>query len=227
VAEAVIPTVIRKLTNPKFSTKISIAQPLSEAEINILKPRSRKQHKIYSKIIEASSDRNEILKYCSPSARNALVDKGIVEEIFEPITRIDYQAKFGHDDSRQYDIRLTEEQIDAIENIYSSLDGNKVKTHLLHGITGSGKTEVYTKSIDHALELGGDVIMLVPELALTPQTVGIIRSGLEIYEKSSQNTNVLICHSGLSEGECRDAWLALSNGDAKIVIAARLAIFAP
>ncbi|MDR3274262.1 MAG: primosomal protein N' [Puniceicoccales bacterium] len=227
VAEAVIPTAIRKLTNPKFSTKISIARPLSEAEINILKVRSPKQYEIYSKIIEASSNRSEILKHCSPSALKALIDKDIVGEIFEPISRIDYQDKFGHDDPKKYNIKLTKEQTDAVESICSSLDGSKFKTHLLHGITGSGKTEVYIKAIDHALELGGDVIMLIPELALTPQTVGRIRNGIEISEKSSKNAKVLVWHSGLSEGERRDAWLALSNGDAKIVIGARSAIFAP
>jgi primosomal protein N' len=70
-----------------------------------------------------------------------------------PISRIDYQEKFGHDDSQKHEIWLAEEQIDAVESICSSLDGNKFKTHILHGITGSGKTEVHIKSIDLALWL--------------------------------------------------------------------------
>ncbi|MDR1256099.1 MAG: primosomal protein N' [Puniceicoccales bacterium] len=225
VAEAVVPAAIRKLTNPKFNTKISLAQPLSEGEANALKGRSPKQYEIYGKIIGGDAHRNEILKNCSPSALKALIDKGIAKEIFEPMSRIDYRDKFGQDDLEKRNIRLSEEQGAAVCSICSSLDGGKFQVHLLHGITGSGKTEVYIKAIDHALESGGDVIMLVPELALTPQTVGRIRSGLA--PSGGTDTKVLVWHSGLSEGERRDAWLALSGGDAKIVIGARSAIFAP
>jgi primosomal protein N' (replication factor Y) len=229
VAEAVIPTAIRKLTNPKISTKISLAQVLSESEISTLKSRSPKQWEIYELLIGTSLNRSAILKHCSPSALKALIDKSIVKENFEPISRIDYRDKFGYDDPKKQNIELTEEQTNAVKSICSSLDSGKFKTHLLHGVTGSGKTEVYIKAIDHALALGGDVIMLVPELALTPQTVGRIRSGLApmVSADTSFDPKVLVWHSGLSEGERRDAWFALSNGDARIVIGARSAIFAP
>jgi hypothetical protein len=79
VPEAVIPTAIRKLANPKFSAKISITRGLCEAEISSLKARSPKQYEIYSKIIKASSNRNEILKHCSSSAMRALVDNRIMK----------------------------------------------------------------------------------------------------------------------------------------------------
>jgi primosomal protein N' (replication factor Y) len=145
-----------------------------------------------------------------------------VHETFEPIERIDYRDRFGYGDTHGCAMTPTAEQMLAIEDICASISDAKFKTHLLHGITGSGKTEVYIKAIDRALELGGDVIMLVPELTLTPQTVGRIRSGLAV-----DGSKVLVWHSGLSEGERRDAWMALSNGDAKVVIGARSAVFAP
>ncbi|MDR2435979.1 MAG: primosomal protein N' [Puniceicoccales bacterium] len=220
VAEAVIPAAIRKLTNPKLSAKIFIVRPLTDAELNALKVRSPKQYEIYGNVSATGTSKNELAGY-SPSALRALIGKGIFGEILEPMSRVDYHDTFGYGTASR-SITLTEEQANAASDICSSLSDGKFKTHLLHGITGSGKTEVYIKAINHALELGGDVIMLVPELALTPQTVGKIRSGL-----ATGDCKVLIWHSGLSEGERRDAWLALSSGDAKIVIGARSAIFAP
>jgi primosomal protein N' (replication factor Y) len=220
VAEAVIPAAIRKLTNPKLSAKIFIVKPLSDAELNILKIRSPKQYEIYGNVSETGTSKSDLTGY-SPSALRALIEKGILGEVFEPISRVDYRDTFGYG-MKSRSITLTEEQVHAVSDICNSLSNSKFKTHLLHGITGSGKTEVYIKAIDYALKLGGDVIMLVPELALTPQTVGKIRSGLV-----TNDCRAVIWHSGLSEGERRDAWLALSNGNARIVIGARSAIFAP
>ena len=90
---------------------------------------------------------------------------------------------------------------------------------LLHGVTGSGKTEVYLQAIDHLLELGKGAIVLVPEISLTPQTVErfVARFGREIA----------VLHSHLSEGERHDEWHRIRDGKARIVIGARSAVFAP
>ena len=97
-------------------------------------------------------------------------------------------------------------------------------TFLLHGVTGSGKTEVYLQAIAHCLEQGKGAIVLVPEISLTPQTVerfkGRFRSG-------PLQTLVAVLHSHLSAGERHDEWHKIRQGRARIVIGARSAIFAP
>ncbi|MFZ4116667.1 MAG: replication restart helicase PriA [Chthoniobacterales bacterium] len=95
---------------------------------------------------------------------------------------------------------------------------------LLHGVTGSGKTEVYLRAMEKALSLGKSVLILVPEIALTPQTVERFRARLE---HSQEKRLIAVLHSHLSDGERHDEWLRLHRGDARIVIGARSAIFAP
>lgn len=95
---------------------------------------------------------------------------------------------------------------------------------LLHGVTGSGKTEVYLRAMEQALELGRSVLVLVPEIALTPQTVERFRERLE---STHGKKLIAVLHSHLSQGERHDEWLRLYRGEARVVIGARSAIFAP
>lgn len=98
------------------------------------------------------------------------------------------------------------------------------KTFLLHGVTGSGKTEVYLQAIARCLELGRGAIVLVPEISLTPQTVERFKAR---FSSGPQRTLVAVLHSHLSAGEKHDEWHKIRQGRAKIVIGARSAIFAP
>ncbi len=95
---------------------------------------------------------------------------------------------------------------------------------LLHGVTGSGKTEIYLQAIAKALEMGGGAIVLVPEISLTPQTVERFRSR---FSTSHDPGVVAVLHSHLSDGERHDEWHKIRDGRARIVIGARSAIFAP
>ena len=97
-------------------------------------------------------------------------------------------------------------------------------TFLLHGVTGSGKTEVYLQAIAHALEQGKGAIVLVPEIALTPQTVERFKAR---FSSGKLQTLVAVLHSHLSAGERHDEWHKIRQGRARIVIGARSAIFAP
>src|SRR5713226_928642 len=97
-------------------------------------------------------------------------------------------------------------------------------TFLLHGVTGSGKTEVYLQAITHALERGQGAIVLVPEISLTPQTVERFKSR---FGSGRLQTLVAVLHSHLSAGERHDEWHKIRQGRARIVIGARSAIFAP
>jgi primosomal protein N' (replication factor Y) len=97
-------------------------------------------------------------------------------------------------------------------------------TFLLHGVTGSGKTEVYLQAIDHALSQGRGAIVLVPEISLTPQTVERFKAR---FSHGPNQTLVAVLHSHLSAGERHDEWHKIRQGRARIVIGARSAIFAP
>ena len=114
---------------------------------------------------------------------------------------------------------LMPEQQTALETIREAMDRETPKTVLLHGVTGSGKTEVYLQAIQHALDKGQGAIVLVPEISLTPQTVDRFRARF--------GDCVAVLHSNLSEGERHDEWHRIRNGEAQIAIGARSALFAP
>jgi primosomal protein N' (replication factor Y) (superfamily II helicase) len=114
---------------------------------------------------------------------------------------------------------LSDEQDEALSKIKLDLSENCFSTHLLYGVTGSGKTEVYLQAIEEALKLDKGVIFLVPEIALTSQTIERLKSRFE--EK------IAILHYRLSDGEKRDAWHQIQERRAKIIIGARSAIFCP
>jgi len=97
-------------------------------------------------------------------------------------------------------------------------------TFLLHGVTGSGKTEIYLQAIAHALEQGKGAIVLVPEISLTPQTVERFKAR---FSSGKLQTLVAVLHSHLSAGERHDEWHKIRQGRARIVIGARSAVFAP
>ena len=114
---------------------------------------------------------------------------------------------------------LSEEQKKALEKIVKDLEALVFSSHLLYGVTGSGKTEIYLQAIEHALKLGRGVIFLVPEIVLTSQTIERIKSRFQ--EK------IAVLHHRLSEGEKRDTWHLILSKQARIVIGARSAIFCP
>lgn len=114
---------------------------------------------------------------------------------------------------------LNEEQKMALEAIGQDLQQAHFATHLIHGITGSGKTEVYLQAIEKTLSCGKGAIYLVPEVALTTQTIERLRT--RFREK------IAICHHGLSDGERYDTWHNIKKGIFKIVVGARSAIFSP
>jgi primosomal protein N' (replication factor Y) len=115
--------------------------------------------------------------------------------------------------------RLTDEQTAAYDAIEGAMDAGSGRSFLLHGVTGSGKTEVYLAALDHAVAEGKRGIVLVPEIALTPQTV---RRFAERFPGQ-----VAVLHSGLSQGELFDQWHGIRDGRYAVVVGSRSAIFAP
>ncbi len=116
----------------------------------------------------------------------------------------------------------TPEQAAALERLGEALDRGGFSPFLLHGVTGSGKTEVYLRAIASALERGKRALVLVPEIALTPQLVARFRARF-----AGLPATIAVLHSGLSDGERYDSWRAIAAGEVSIVIGARSAVFAP
>ncbi len=111
------------------------------------------------------------------------------------------------------------EQRRAIQAVCAAMDAAEPRVFLLHGITGSGKTEVYLQAIAAGLERGRGAIVLVPEISLTPQTAERFRARF--------GDRVSVLHSGLSDGERFDEWTRIHSGRSRVVVGARSALFAP
>ncbi|MGB2960105.1 MAG: primosomal protein N' [Bacteroidota bacterium] len=116
-------------------------------------------------------------------------------------------------------VTLNAHQVQALEAIARTLDTRDAGTHLLHGVTGSGKTQVYIEAIRHCLDLNRSAIVLVPEISLTPQTVRRFQSHF--------GDRVRVVHSKMSAGERQSAWRAVLSESCSIVIGPRSAVFAP
>lgn len=159
---------------------------------------------------------NEICEFCSVgiSVLKNLEKNGIIEFYSKEIYRNPYENKEVLDNS---EILLSEEQQKAYLINKNMLGSGK--SGLLFGVTGSGKTQIYLKLIDDVIENGKDVIVLVPEIALTPQTLSIFHR--------RYGDKVAVIHSGLSLGERNDEYKRIDRGLAKIVVGTRSAIFAP
>ena len=117
------------------------------------------------------------------------------------------------------EVILNSEQKEAVQKVTSEMFNDNKKPYMIHGVTGSGKTEVYMEIIDYALKQGLDSIFLVPEISLTPQTISRL--------KNRFGDIVGVFHSKLSEGEKHDVFKAIKKGKIRILIGARSALFAP
>ncbi len=146
---------------------------------------------------------------------SALEEMGLVEIEHREIIRNPYKIPINTDRISH----LSEHQSKAFARIEELLASGEAKAALLHGITGSGKTHVIKAAIDKVIAAGRQVIVLVPEIALTPQTVETFCS---FY-----GDRVAVWHSGLSAGERYDAWRRITSGDVDICIGTRSAVFAP
>lgn len=178
-----------------------------------------KQRSVYSLLcdIETGSVK-EICYYTgvTPGVVKTLEKNGICELYDLPVTRskTDYAA-----DTTELPPVLSEIQRKAFASLYSAYQRGGGETALLFGVTGSGKTNVYLSLIDKVLADGKNVIVLVPEISLTPQTI-------LVFEKRFGNS-IAVLHSGLSIGERRDTFYRIKNGDVRVVIGTRSAVFAP
>lgn len=150
------------------------------------------------------------------SVIDAIVKKGGAEYFEEEVFRT---PKYTETELNRDEIVLTEQQSSAYNQILEKYNADSGQVALLYGITGSGKTSVFTKLIDLAYKQGKGVIVMVPEIALTPQLITKYRS--------RYGDDVAVFHSALSVGERLDEWKRVKRGIAKIAIGTRSAVFAP
>lgn len=222
IIRSFLPTSIRQeKVSEKTRKTVSLIKQLSDDEMEKLSRRAARQHLILTVLQNAGG--SVPLKDLGEGASNpvnALAKKGLLEVKTESVRRDpDAGAEFIESEK----LTLNTEQSNTLKAIISAIDSTeRPKPMLLHGVTGSGKTEVYLQAVQHCLDAGKTVIVLVPEIALTPQTIQRFKSRFAKIQDQ-----VAVLHSHLSQGERFDEWHRIRRGKARIVIGARSGIFAP
>ncbi len=225
-ARAVLPPgALAENMNIKFSKSCKLAIPKEEAEELLLSKgragvRSEGQRAIIRYLLPIEKADYELVRELpGVSAANikALSERGVIaidasEEIRNPYKRYSEGAF-------RSELVLSRAQAAAYESIDSLLKDDTPRAALLFGVTGSGKTKVIMRAIDETLDMGKTVIMMVPEIALTPQTLGIFCK--------RYGERVAVIHSSLSKGERLDAFRRIKEGYVDLVIGTRSAVFAP
>lgn len=197
----------KTVINKKYATYLVLNKEKNSNEITSNKQQS---------IIELFKNNEKILKKeaseISSSAVKTLINKQILKEI-----KIESYRLNDENIKEEKKVILNNDQNKVVTAILQ--DKNKFQPFLLHGVTGSGKTEVYMHVIEKIIEEKKEVIVLVPEISLTPQLVNIFRKRF--------GKTIAILHSGLSDGEKYDEWRKIEKKEVMIAIGARSAIFAP
>jgi primosomal protein N' (replication factor Y) len=227
VLEAMIPAAVRTGARLKTEKYLEIARPLSPDEHTLLAKKAPKQAKLHDFLRQQFRPQKKslVLSRLGTTAAvvNALLKAGLIREEARHVERVAYADNWtGGEVVAGLPPKLNEEQAAVVASVGESLGKGKFAVHLLHGVTGSGKTEVYLRAVEQVLAAGGSAIYLVPEVALTPQTVARLRGR---FEAAGHKT--VVWHSHLGEGERLDGWTALASGAARVVVGARSAVFAP
>lgn len=205
--QTMLPAALKAKKNTKINKKY-----ISVLELVNKNYESKNENQL--KILELFKNNNQVLKkVCtdiSLSSTNTLLKNNILKEI-----KVEEYRLKNNIEKQENKIILNEEQ----KKVINSVELNKFKPYLLHGVTGSGKTEVYMNLIEKVLNDKKQAIVLVPEISLTPQLVNIFRKRF--------GNDIAILHSGLSNGEKYDEWRKIERKEVNVVIGARSAIFAP
>tara|TARA_R110002073_G_scaffold263550_3_gene426633 strand:+ start:1740 stop:3926 length:2187 start_codon:yes stop_codon:yes gene_type:complete len=197
---------------PFVNTEFYLTETGRRLDSTSIPARNTVTHRLLTRLRKSDTLCNKDAKQISPRAPKVLAEfvaQGWVEEVLVPSV---VPAKAMSLPT------LTTEQENAVNEITAEING--FSTWLLHGITGSGKTEVYLRLIAHTLSQGKQTLALIPEISLTPQLEAIFRIRFP-------NTQLVSLHSGLNDSERLTGWLQGQNGAAKIILGTRLALFTP
>ncbi|MBN6755807.1 primosomal protein N' [Staphylococcus saprophyticus] len=213
-------TLLSQNVNKKKQRAICVVEGFNyDSVLNSLE-KSKKQYELYAFLLD-EQHRIVLLKDIeamgySKSSVDTLIRKGFVEKYDAVVERVPFETRVFEQDVKQH---LTSDQQRAFEAISEKIHAHEQCTYLLHGVTGSGKTEVYLQTIEEVLNLNRQAMMLVPEIALTPQMV--------LRFKRRFGDEVAVLHSGLSKGERYDEWQKIRDGKARVSVGARSSVFAP
>lgn len=229
VLRSILPESVRTEENSAKTRRVAIARTHSNPEIvENLKKRAPKQYLILQQLLYAPNRKLAIadLGEGAASLVNSLVKKELIDIVREEVRR-DPEAREEWLPSEPLKLNLEQQKAfdtlrQAIHSQTNSDQPVSPNPYLLLGVTGSGKTEVYLQATQSALELGKTILVLVPEIALTPQTVRRFKTRFSHFDDQ-----VAVLHSHMSQGERFDEWHRIRKGKARIVIGARSAVFAP
>ena len=217
--EAAVPSGVKKQAGTRVWTCLIVPEPTRKQWLEGSLGLNPKQAEIVG-IVAASEVPLTLADVCrrakvGPGPVDTLRKRGVLRSIKR---RINAPSGGDGDDERRGPPELTAEQRKALDAMAPGLRDGGFGTYLLHGVTGSGKTEVYLGAIDEVVARGREAIVLVPEISLTPQTIRRFRRRFD---------RVAILHSHLSEGERHRHWRSIAAGEVQVVVGARSAIFAP
>jgi len=225
VMRSLLPQVIRRAeVGWKKQLFVRPVRKIDNAEIEKLRKRAPRQAELLEAIsrLETPMRAADLLRQTSLDSQTlrALVRRGLAELREEAVVRDPHADEQFIATSN---LVMNNEQSLALKEVTQTLDSpENARPILLHGVTGSGKTEIYLQAIRAALDRGRTAIVLVPEISLTPQTVERFKGRFAEAQDA-----VAVLHSHLSEGERHDEWHNIHSGRARIVIGARSAVFAP
>ena len=222
VIRFLLPPSVRKGMKEKrqLFVKVLLSRPELAKLCEEKRGKSEKQAALLDVLLQSSKGMllSELLeKSQAQRASLAILEKkGVVQ--LEPIA-IDRSPLSEHEFFKTRPKQLSAEQKESLDKILHSLQGGFFQTHLLYGVTGSGKTEVYLQAIDAAISQNKSALLLVPEISLTEQTTERLRARFE--------DRIAILHHRLGEGERRDLWHKIHEGKIRLVVGARSAVFSP
>lgn len=219
--------IVYKVAQKTREKKVSVVEALLPKEklndvMKALPGNAKKQKDILSFFIEADDNTTipaaDLCKITgsSSSSLRTLISKGLLKETLQEIYRDPFEDRTY---KKEESLPLTSDQEAAYQAIKQSVDDSSHDVFMVHGVTGSGKTEVYLQIIEQALAKGKEAIVLVPEISLTPQMV-------ERFKRRFGSL-VAVMHSGLSVGEKYDEWRKIQRSEVRLVVGARSAVFAP
>lgn len=225
VLEAMIPKIVREGLATQHLAHYGPGEAVTHDTLQLLEKRAKLRAKILNYVLAHTTA--EVAKLRTLGATAAvlatMVQLKLLRVHFETKERVTYNDAHGAAEAAAYQpVRLNAEQSDAAAKLREAIASNQFGTYLLHGVTGSGKTEVYIDAIRKVVDDGGGAIFLVPEIALTPQMVARVRARL-----TANGIHTTVWHSQISDGERFDTWKAIVEGRAQVVVGARSALFTP
>ncbi len=219
VIKAALPKGLERL-KPKQEKHLSLIRTFTEDEIKEKFNRSPKQRLVIRLLLNGEIAYKELAQEVNniSGVLNVLHKNKIIKIVYKAVNR-NPLSNVEEEIGQKIPKILNEKQDKALKEISDGINESNHRVYLLHGITGSGKTEVYMQGISKTLSMGKDVIYLVPEIAITPQLIQRL--------KSRFGEKIALLHSTLSDGERFDEWRRIRDGKAKVAVGPRSAIFAP